>query len=751
MIEPKHIPPIGPEQDAATRERWQDVAASSETAEPGAKARRVLYSDAGKGSVASTLFGGSGTLDRPAWSDTMHGRGAIRLLSRGVAGAAAFAIGGHIASKQLKGYDSVGKLERLRPGNVLQYVARGIDKTIGHSLEFSAYHLTIGDHIKKADAAWNITNFRTKMFSEPHGFELGKVPGQEHRPDRYGVMRPLNGRSLGSEIVNVTFDFFLASIGDATVRNIIQAFDPNVKQPWIIDENGQATVRGKGHFDLGKWGQSLGRSTWRIVTKNAGEDWGAALPYVYMMKWQRQALSRVFPGFKLSSDNNLNGAVCKVSDKGYIGGGYQLAGAIDLHCRFVGYNWFTLMYREGYGAVAHKFEQWRDHGFKIGAPHLSNPITAAVDGLGFTTRYIAKSFIKANLYMQPAVLFFWPMRTPQSKWKGFYVNENAVKAGEMDSLGKADAVLKRSAKITTRADVNPRTGEVNFVGNSLRDMFPRVQFKWDKPRSEAFWNGHKVSEVAAHAHEPSHIYGITDPYHFGTKRNLFDTVLNVFGALSFHTGSGLTNLVDAVTHNKVDWLTNRLEPLKLPQGFKNVAELAKKNPEQLQLMRNEQLLMREKLLHNFADAAWAYTPYMWAKAETAMRVDDRRGVGELGHMDKAIYHFIDSVMTFDGKGIKQSLGDIKKYGLSIEKEVKSREGAAPTAIAGDGTQVPHLEKAEQPTTVVNKSTIEREVPKAANENIHTANDQDAPEHNRRWSDNVRRPGGVPQQAAPTIH
>ncbi|MEJ0010155.1 MAG: hypothetical protein WDN72_06385 [Alphaproteobacteria bacterium] len=282
----------------------------------------------------------------------------------------------------------------LRPQNIPQWIAKGFDTIAGKPIHWTASQFT--------EARWadNLVRFK------PKAYYYTKMDGMPA------------GRSLGAEAVAITFDFSSMSFGDAVTRNVIQSFDPNLPQPWLKDAHGHDTTRREAHhFDKKEWLKSVGRATWRSLTKNAGEDWFAALPYIYCMKWQRQALSKWRPGFKLVADNNNNGGSLIINERGEITGDYQAPGVVDLWSRFTVYNVFTLMFRDGYDWLGNRFKKIAAHQYHL-HPHIpDNPALAVILGVGKTARYFVKSFIKASLFMVPAVPFFWITRTPQSKWK----------------------------------------------------------------------------------------------------------------------------------------------------------------------------------------------------------------------------------------------------------------------------------------------------------------------------------------------
>jgi len=80
-------------------------------------------------SYQNYLFGKAGSDERPAWSDSTGGRAMIRMLSRGVVGAAFFTIGGRMAQRDMQGYN-----QHMKPANLLQGIAKGFDMTFGKVL-----------------------------------------------------------------------------------------------------------------------------------------------------------------------------------------------------------------------------------------------------------------------------------------------------------------------------------------------------------------------------------------------------------------------------------------------------------------------------------------------------------------------------------------------------------------------------------------------------------------------------------------
>jgi len=82
-------------------------------------------------------------------------------------------------------------------------------------------------------------------------------------------------------------------------------------------------------------------------------------------------------------------------------------------------------------------------------------------------------------------------------------------------------------------------------------------------------------------------------------------------------------------------------------------------------------------MHEYVDASLSYTPYMFAKAETALRVDDSKGDGKPGEMDKAIYACMDNVASFNLPGAWQSIKKVAYLATHFERDLTVREGGVP--------------------------------------------------------------------------
>lgn len=640
------------------------------------------------------LFGRAGQNDHPLWSDSTKGRIAIRMVSRGIFGSLAFAWGSIASKKALQHYEPGNwreadeSLVRAVYSKPLKALAQGIDSTLGRAIQKTAKVLApAGQEELWANEA---TRFRSKAYYHQ------TTTGHD------------TGRSLGAEMVDVTFNFAAASVADATVRNIAQGIDPHNKKKWLVDENGQPATHGR--FVFSEWAKAVGGASWRIFSKNQGEDWAAALPYVYQMKWQRQAIANHSPNFKLSADNHLHGASLLVNKQGEVVGDLMKAGALDLHMRFVGYNWYTLMYRETYDMIGYQLGQWKKNHYQLGLPEIGNPITAATNAVGSAGRYVMKSFIKSNIYMQPAMFFFWPMRVAQSR--------PGAGAIVVDSNPQENAFV---TKHSMTADIKKLAAENGITGTYQQKLdkivpvmhasyhkngVPEYEYRYQTAGSgikarigtdKELWAGN--TRISPH----SDLGRAKTPFDAHLQKTTFSKVLNPLGKLSWHTG-------------------NRLNKVFNPSNSAGRAEL----------------------LSSAGNAFWSYTPYMAAKAEFAYRVDERPNGHTLGAMDKAIYRFIDNAFTFNIKGMGQAVGDIAYHAVRTKEHLSGREG-------GNDVEAPI--SSTEPTSVVQVKTVQKQqtatpLPPALAANDNGANDNGE----RSWADAVGKSAErMPQALSTALH
>ncbi len=353
---------------------------------------------------------------RDPWAKSFGGRAAIRIFSRGILGSALFMWGQTQITRQLSEYSHVGKLNELHNGQAfmpLRYIARGFDITYGKGVENLAYGIArfAGKSVEDARAIGHSYFMQRGARYFAREAEMG-TEAFMHYMEANGL-----GRSIGADMVGMTFDFAMGSVGDAMGRAIANIFDPNYPKDWMIG----------GKFNEKAFVNHLGRTVWKTLTYNQLEDWFAAPFYIPQMRAQRYILNKVFPGFKYVADHQRNGGGHVFSEDGTALRSFALPGLLDLQFRFMGYNWYTLMFRDLHKEIKDRWRDWRSEGYPVGVPEISlNPVELASDvvgGVGHTARYVTKSLMKSAIYMAPAVPFFWVTRTPQTLFKGIPMME----------------------------------------------------------------------------------------------------------------------------------------------------------------------------------------------------------------------------------------------------------------------------------------------------------------------------------------
>lgn len=663
MTEDKRHPPLNTDDAAtrASRARERTLAHDPHALTHESSSTATAYSD---NAYQNYLFGKAGTLEKPAWSDSAKGRLAIRMFSRGILGAALFTIGGRMSRTQLVDYDPHTFKWSDTKSRPLQGIAKLFDEAFGKPIgamarwRVNTKGMTQAEaQLAKANAEWDATMFRSTSYYHSNGCKL----------DHNG--RPMNGRSLGAEMVSVSFDFAMMSVGDAAGRNFVQMIDPHIRKTWMLNDKGEKAKEGeKAHFSADKFIQSWGRSAWRIFSKNQGEDWAVALPYVYQMRWQRKMLSKAFSndqkGIKVVFDHAWNGGAHKINNEGKIIGDYQLAGAIDLHGRFVGYNVLTLMFREGYDGLAHKLNRWKQDGYSLNL-HIPKHIDLIGD-LNHAVRYGVKSFIKANLYMNPAVVPFWLMRVPQSKWRGGYINTGL--ANGINEIASSEPITNRLLAEAAKQGKSLQELEKSAIhyapnGNAIFNFSTankRVTGQTLSNTKTFYFNNTPVNNIYQGVSGPNS-WKIYEHYEPGLS-TWFSKALNPFGQFSYWLGGKFNQALGALPEGAI----------KNFIGLEDAAMIAKQRGKAVTM--NGTQAGRETFARNFVDASLAYTPYFFAKSELGLRVDDRPTNGSAGKMDNAIYKFIDNVVALNPKKTGASVKEIWKLATHHEKHLVMREG-----------------------------------------------------------------------------
>ncbi len=536
---------------------------------------------------------------------SLGGRVSTRLLSRGVFGATFMTLG-NMAVRTWDPHMPIDEMRTLHKG--MSYLAHGID-------------VAIGSPIKSMFGEEAVT-FRTKKnFSATRNREaIAKTLAGDRVPVEF-----VNGRSLGQEVVGVTLDFAAGSFGDALGRELVAVADPNYHKDWLKN----------GHVNFGELAKSAGKSLWRIMSYNQMEDWAAALPYVYQMKAQRKIIGKAWHGSKFTLDHQNNGGSFLVDSEGNIQGSLMAAGALDLQARFMGYNFYTLMFRDTYNHVAMKLGEWKDNGFHVNASLPEHPIRSMEHGAEETAKYVAKSFMKSMLYMAPAVPFFWAFRTPISRNSGVFVaektkggvvvTENTLELTPPDKHGmrylqaeELPSGEKRTSSLSEHLFTVADTASSNWVDGVLHKNGRPV---------ELFLQSRKI--------EPDYLKPGFDPYDKKYCFGAFDKALNPFGKIARTTSQVLDK--------------HLFRPIVESSVFKGYMA---KVPYLTRLANDyPQVLNRYNLTNTYVNAAISYTPYMIAKYETANHID-------MPLFDAAAYRFLDGVDTLKWKDMKEGVHDM---------------------------------------------------------------------------------------------
>jgi hypothetical protein len=596
--------------------------------------------------------------------------------------------------------------------NTFQAIAKMFDVTLGKPTQFVARLLAPAG---KADewARQSVLFRKRQFFHDPiASFKLG---------GEYEIRE--FGRSLGHEMVIVSSDFAAASAVDSTMRNVVECIDPNVEKNWFDKE---------GHFSTPQFARDMGKRAWRVVSFNQGEDWAVAFPYVMYMKWQRNVIDNFSPQFKIASDNpHWNGASLKLRrvtrpgqpDKLEIIGDYQVEGMFDLWGRFgPAYNTLTLIYREAYTSVGRALNNWWNGDSWI--PPMSmpdRPIASTIGAVGDTGRYLLKSFMKSSIYMTPAVPFFWISRISQSQWRTSPILLENPADTLAKSVNRIPSLKENTPEIVHRKYLDILTNEyglsrqmaddylllarlpkeswdvleknigtakyindLNLTTTDLEHFKTRLNhFKainangnhvgWDLyknryipglhmeklAKGESIWFG--GTEIT---HHPFKNY---DPHAIRNATSLFDALTNPFGRISQMAGEGLYRGLE-----KMNWL-EKAGPFFGVKRKYFVDAAGKYNA------ADHKMWIRDGA-RKAVDASIAYTPYMIAKAETALRWDNK-------HMDRALYDTIDHTFSFRWGDAKQSLGRV--WDLILHPPAQSEVQVGEKKSSGVKVNVPN--------------------------------------------------------------
>ncbi len=532
---------------------------------------------------------------------TFAGRVGTRLVSRGLFGASFMTLG-NLALRTWDPHAPVEDMRMVHKG--LTYLSRGFDVIFGAPI--------------KAAFGEEAVLFRSKKtFSNT---TISKALDDTLDGKLIPVSR-INGRSLGQEMVGVSFDFAAGSFGDALGRELISVVDPNFHNDWYKN----------GHVDVGELAKSAGKSLWRMLSYNQMEDWVAALPYAYQMRAQRHLISSVWPGSKFFIDNQNGGF--HVNDAGKITGSYMLPGAIDLQFRFMGYNFYTLMFRDIYNHIGMRLHDWQEHGMHLKVP--KHPIESASSLIDETTKYVAKSFIKSQLYMAPAVPFFWAFRTPQSRVNSMFVSD--AKDGGPIVKGKTASVHREGGDAYFKAYTDDHgnlvrttvSADVLTAGDMVNGIWENGQLIIDGKPVTPHLNGKPITPDFMKAQSGF------DPYDKKYVVGGFEATLNPLGKAA----RSFARFVD----DKIlrPFSESELYARTFGQS-EDIGKLIKAYPA---------VMSRHNIASTFANSAISYTPYMIAKYETANHLD-------MPLFDAATMRMLDGIDHGKWREVKEGVHDM---------------------------------------------------------------------------------------------
>jgi hypothetical protein len=427
-----------------------------------AEDKKNLRDDTLDQSPAYSAFGVSAPT---GWRSSLKSRLAQRTVTRGLLGAGFYTWGAIRAENDIKFYDYE------KPRNTIQRFARFLDNTVGktdRAIFNSNWKEAIYDpsKVKKGFRAED----GMRLYRESRRFKINETDKFGNTRQRYRV-----GRTWGPEIISVTFEFAMGSVGDSLGRQLIEGVEEKIWQ------------NKQGKFDLGKLVDKSMHSLWRVFSYHQMEDWAVAVPYVALMKWQRHAIEKLIPGADRVLANQQNGGTKRITPDTQITGTYMMAGALDLQSRFTWYNVFTSIFRDGYNSAKDSIDTWRKRDYALPNLSVPNPESAiknTASGVGDVLRYLARQTIKGFIIMTPSVPFFWFTRTPQTQTVGLAADPTygpLVTSPLGGDWWRTDKPLKENDPLFM-VEMDSKMGQVNKVRSVFYDsIFHEKGYSpWDK-------------------------------------------------------------------------------------------------------------------------------------------------------------------------------------------------------------------------------------------------------------------------------
>ena len=583
------------------------------------------------------------------WMNDPKSRLAVRAFSRGVMGAAFFVAGGMYARKSLAHYDVTKSFMEQQHRNPITFLAKLVDTAVGVPIEATVKAIT-GDAVTaKKSVLFRSTFYPNKI----------TVDGKR-----------MWGRSLGHEVVDITFDFFCASVGDAFGRDIAGFFDPNVKKTWIDD---------KGHVNFPQAIHEALSAVTRYVTYNGGEDWAVAIPYAYFMKGQREIINKISPGWKYDFDQAKNGGSFKLGGNPLdehgrvnskfmptITGSYSVESAVDLQSRFTVYNIGTLMYREVYDYMKNRGQGHTDHLY--GDPTRPDKKTTILEKASELAKWTARSAIKGLIIMTPSVPFFWITRSNQNKHRGLFIHD---KHGMMTRRRDGDSHNNYNQPVEVGDYHHAMKSDSPEAKALLKKDVYFSQFSRSSARDRGIPYG-RIGPMDPHHANPSMWLDPTDPLKSGLPGTSFHP---------YSEGQGIGGRIfDKIGHGQHE-VAKKLTPVAKWADDHSGAYGAKIK-QALGGFGEDGSQSFKRFTHPFVRASMSYTPYMYAKAEFANMWDN-------GATDMAAERLIDGVAALNWSEFKAGVGEVWNAVLHKPMDDPRREIEAQHRIEAD-TSAPEI-------------------------------------------------------------
>ncbi len=558
---------------------------------------------------------------------TLGGRLLTQSVARGLFAAAMFTAGSYMV-KEWNPDIPFGEQPLLgKPLSALQTL---FDTTLSRPMES-----IIGVALNDPERAKHFMTFN-KHFAKPYMVEQAIQGVKLSNADIFG-------ETMGTEMVKRTFAFASGSIGAAVGRNFVAVLDPNFKTSWLKN----------GKIDWGDLAKSTAKEVWRIGTYYAGEDWAAAFGYAWQLRatrgLQMQAMGDAVMAQAVLEDiqNDRMGTVNRIGSDGTVGHSYEGMGAADFQMRFMGYNFYTLLYRDLYNHVGHMINHAKEQGLQVSLP--KNPVHCVSE----TVKYLGKSLIKSQIYMAPSVLAFWPQNIAIQKQHHTFVDE------------------KTGTPITTRAarTIDPTSMEdrakpfmdENNIPSAHSGIYARAgALKND----QALFLGEERLAYDLSGHDP-----------YTHHSHPMDHVINPIGKFANSYTQTLNQHVSAPALHTTQRVMSRTMKDKTTTGLPCINKVKQNIP---------------WLTSTFARAQMAYMPYMTAKYELAQLWDTPE-------MDAAAYRFMDGLGGFNFREVFAGAKDVLNVVTfrEVSPETQAKVGATRGPVNSRAEALNHTNEIQQ--------------------------------------------------------